>query len=94
MTFKRSPLRLGQIGALLGADFLVEGSVRREGDRVRIAARLVDSASETNVGSEVYDLHLTNLLAVQADIGARIARSLHADLMRHLTKPVRSNAIE
>jgi TolB-like protein len=92
MTFKRSPLRPRQIGELLGADFLVEGSVRCEGDRVRIAARLVDSASETNVGSNVYELPLTDRLAVQADIGARIARSLHADLARHLKKSNRPHS--
>jgi TolB-like protein len=80
MTFKGSPLRLQQIGELLCADFLVEGSVRRDRDRVRIAVRLVHSASETNVWSDVYDLALTDTLAVQADVAIRISQSLHVEL--------------
>jgi len=80
MMFKGSALRPREIGELLAADFLVEGSVRRDRDRVRIAARLVDAASETNVWSDVYDVEMTDILAVQADVAVRIAQSLDVEL--------------
>ena len=59
---------------------LLEGSVRREGDRVRVTARLVEAAPETHLWAETYERHLTDCLAVQADVAARIAESLTLEL--------------
>ena len=81
MTFKRSAQRAREIGETLRADFLLEGSVRQEGDRVRITARLVETAGETHLWVETYERHLTDYLSVQADVAARIARSLTMELV-------------
>ena len=80
MVFKGSTRRAREIGETLRADYLLEGSVRRDGDRVRISAWLVEAAGETHLWSDTYDRRLTDCLAVQADVAARIARSLAMEL--------------
>jgi TolB-like protein/tetratricopeptide (TPR) repeat protein len=81
MVFKGSTQRSREIGLALRAHYLLEGSVRREGDRVRVTASLVESASETHLWSETYERHLTDCLQVQSDIAARIAESLTLELV-------------
>jgi TolB-like protein len=68
------------IGATLRADYLLEGSVRRQGDRARIAAWLVETSGETQVWTDVYDRRLTDALAVQADVATRIAVALASQI--------------
>jgi TolB-like protein len=80
MVFKGSTSRVREIGQALRADYLLEGSVRREGERARITARLIETASETHLWAETYERHLTECLAVQADVAARIAESLAMEL--------------
>ncbi|HEY6360020.1 MAG TPA: winged helix-turn-helix domain-containing protein [Vicinamibacterales bacterium] len=80
MTFKATTRGAREIGQALRAGYLLEGSVRREGDRVRITARLVETAGETNLWVETYERHLTDYLSVQAEVAARIARSLAMEL--------------
>jgi TolB-like protein/DNA-binding winged helix-turn-helix (wHTH) protein/tetratricopeptide (TPR) repeat protein len=81
MMFKQSGQRAKEIGQILSADYLLEGSVRQEGDRVRVTARLVETSGETHLWIETYERHLTDCLSVQADVAARIARSLTMELM-------------
>lgn len=81
MAFKASPLRARDIGQALRADYLLEGSVRRTGDRVRITARLVETATETHLWVETYEHHLTDLLSVQTDVATHIARALAMELL-------------
>jgi TolB-like protein/lipoprotein NlpI len=80
MMFKETQLRAREVGQALKADYLLEGCVRREGDRVRITARLVEAAAETHLWAETYERHLTDCLSVQADVAARIAQSLAVEL--------------
>jgi TolB-like protein/Tfp pilus assembly protein PilF len=80
MVFKGSTQRSREIGQALRAQYLLEGSVRREGDRVRVTASLVETASETHLWSQTYERHLTDCLQVQSDIAARIAESLTLEL--------------
>lgn len=87
MAFKSTTRRAREIGEALGVDYLVEGGVRREGDRVRITARLIETASETNLWSEVYDRELTDCLIVQTDVAARIARALAMELAPAQDRP-------
>jgi TolB-like protein/Flp pilus assembly protein TadD len=81
MVFKQTMCRVSEIGEALRANYLLEGSVRRDGDRVRITARLVETAGETQLWSETYDRHLTDWLTVQADVAAGIAASLAIELI-------------
>jgi len=80
MVFKGTSRRASEIGEALRADYLLEGSVRREGDRVRITARLVETAGETHLWSEVYERNMVDCLSVQMDVAGRIARSLAMEL--------------
>ena len=81
VVFKGTPLRARDIGEALRADYLLEGSVRHEDDRVRVTARLIEAAGETQIWAEMYDRHLTHSLTVQSDVAAQIARALAAELV-------------
>jgi len=69
------------IGRALGVDYLLEGGVRRQRERVRITARLIDTSSEAHVWADTYDRRLGDVLSVQADVATRIAGSLAMTLM-------------
>ena len=79
--FKGSGRRAREIGEILRADYLLEGSVRREADRVRITAQLVETRSEAHLWTDAYERSLTDCLSVQAEVAARIARSLAVELL-------------
>jgi TolB-like protein/tetratricopeptide (TPR) repeat protein len=81
MSFKDGRRPAGEVGRALRADYLLEGSIRREGDRVRITARLVETAGETHLWVESYEPPLTDYLSVQKDVAARIASSLTMELL-------------
>ena len=81
VVFKGTPLRARDIGEALRADYLLEGSVRHEDDRVRVTARLIETSGETQIWAEMYDRHLTHCLTVQTDVAAQIARALAAELV-------------
>jgi TolB-like protein/Tfp pilus assembly protein PilF len=93
MVFKGTTRRAREIGDVLGVDYLVEGSVRREGDHVRITARLVETASETDLWSGTYDCALTDRLFVQTDVAGRIARSLAMELTPSPARPAACDAV-
>ena len=80
VVFKGTTLRARDVGEALRADYLLEGSVRHEDDRVRVTARLIETASETQIWAEMYDRHLTHCLTVQSDVASQIARALAAEL--------------
>ncbi len=67
---------LREIGAELGVDYLVEGSVRKADDRLRITAQLIDSSDGTHLWSEQYDKALVDVFAIQSEIAQAIAEAL------------------
>ncbi|HJT97078.1 MAG TPA: hypothetical protein VJ696_02090, partial [Rhodanobacteraceae bacterium] len=69
------------IGAQLGVAHLLEGSVRRDGARVRIIARLIETAGESELWSKTYERTADDWLAVQADVASLVARSLIQELV-------------
>jgi tetratricopeptide (TPR) repeat protein len=87
MFFKGSLQRAREIGEALNAAYLLEGSTRRDGSRVRITARLVEAATETQLWSDTYERSTTDWLSVQADVAGRVARSL----LRELVPPARAS---
>jgi TolB-like protein/DNA-binding winged helix-turn-helix (wHTH) protein len=80
MIFKGAPAPIREIGRSLRADYLLEGSVRRLGDRVRVSARLVETASETHLWMKTYERTMSDCLSVQTDVATDIARSLTLEL--------------
>jgi adenylate cyclase len=61
------------------ADFILEGSVRKQGDRLRISAQLIDTASSVYVWSETYERDVSDAFAVQDEISRAIVTSLRAE---------------
>jgi eukaryotic-like serine/threonine-protein kinase len=80
MPFKKSAESLKQIGAKLGATILLEGSVRRSGDRVRIVAQLIDADADRYLWSDTYDRQLTDIFQIQTEVALQIAAALKTEL--------------
>jgi len=78
--FKGKNKDLRAIGQALSATHLIEGSVRREGDQLRITAQLIKADDGTNVWTESYNRQLTGVFAVQEEIAQAIAASLRVPL--------------
>ena len=76
MHYKGSAKNARDIGSELGVDYVLEGSVRREGDRVRINADLVETKDQTSLWSETYDRKAAAVIDIQKDVAMAIARSL------------------
>ena len=66
----------GHIGRALGADYLVEGSVRRDGDRVRITAQLIEAHDETHLWAKTFDRVMTDALTIQTEVAGEIAKAV------------------
>ncbi len=74
--FRGQSTDLREIGRKLGAIYVVEGSVRRAGNRVRITAQLVEAACGTHVWAERYDRALEDVFAVQEEISQNIVATV------------------
>ncbi len=80
MPFKQRQQTPRQISAALDVATVLDGSVRRAGNRVRIAAQLIDGETEHQLWAETYDRELTDIFAIQTDVALQIARALEAEL--------------
>jgi TolB-like protein/DNA-binding winged helix-turn-helix (wHTH) protein/Flp pilus assembly protein TadD len=80
MQYRNTQKRADQIGRELGVEYLLEGSVRREGDRVRITAQLIQARDQTHVWAEEYDRDLQDVLMLQRDVARSIAREIEVKL--------------
>ncbi len=78
--FKGKTPKFKEIGEVLGVAHVLEGSVRRSGDRIRISAQLISVEDGYNLWSESYDRHADDLLLVQDDIARRVASALNSHL--------------
>jgi TolB-like protein/DNA-binding winged helix-turn-helix (wHTH) protein/Flp pilus assembly protein TadD len=78
--FKGRDVDAAEIGAALGAKYLVRGSVRRSGEQVRIAAELVDAGGGRQLWSEVYDLRLEEIFDIQNAMAEQIAAFIEPEL--------------
>ena len=80
MQYKNTTKRLRDIGRELGVATLLEGSIRRDDNRVRITSQLVDAKTEEHLWAETYDRDLTDIFAIQSDVAQKIASALKAAL--------------
>jgi TolB-like protein len=80
MQFKGTKKSLRDVARLLNVDAVLEGSVVKSGDRVRISADLVHVATERHIWVDSFDRDLSDLLALQADVAQRIAREIQIQL--------------
>ena len=79
-TYKGKPVKVQQVGRELGVRYVLEGSVQKSGDRVRITAQLIDAKNGQHLWAEKYDRVLKDIFAVQDDITKRVVSSLQANL--------------
>jgi TolB-like protein/DNA-binding winged helix-turn-helix (wHTH) protein len=80
MEYRDSKKNARQIGAELGVASLVEGSVRRAGNHVRVTAQLVDARTDKHVWAKSYDRELKDIFAIQSELATEIARALNVSL--------------
>jgi serine/threonine-protein kinase len=91
--FKGKELDVRQIGQRLGVNSVLEGSVRKVGDRIRITAQLIDVANGYQIWSETYDRQLEDVFAIQDEISRAIVDALKVQLVgetESLVKPTTS----
>jgi len=80
-TYKGKPVKVKQVSEELGVQYVLEGSVQKSGDRVRITAQLIDALKGYHIWAERYDRDLTDLFALQDEITLKILSTLHVKLM-------------
>lgn len=80
MMFKGTKKRIAEIGKELGAGYILEGSVRRSGTRLRISAQLILVADETHVWAENYERSLGDILMLQSEVARAIAQEIQITL--------------
>jgi TolB-like protein/predicted Zn-dependent protease len=78
--YRSGTRNLREIGEALGVAYVMEGTVRREANRVRINAQLIDARTDLHVWNDTYDREITDLFALQTELARRIAFALHANL--------------
>ena len=78
--YKNTNKTLGQIGGELGVAAILEGSVRRAGNRVRVVAQLINSSTDKHLWADSYDRELTDIFEIQSEIAEQIASALQATL--------------
>ena len=76
------PQNLAEIGRQLGVAHVLEGSVQKAGNRVRVNVQLIDAASDDHLWAETYDRTLEDVFAVETEVAQKIASSLQAQLTR------------
>ncbi len=81
MSYRGARKRISQIGEELGVGVVLEGSVRKAGNRMRITAQLVDTRTEEHLWSCAYDRELEDVFALQRDIAHEVAQALKVKLL-------------
>ena len=79
-SFKGTGATVGEIAEKLDVGYVLEGSVRKAGERVRVTAQLIDTTTESNLWSDTYDRDLTDIFAVQDEIARAISDELKIQL--------------
>jgi len=88
MHYKHTDSDVRQIGLELGADYILEGSIRRAGDRIRVTAQLVNARDQTNLWSQDYDsLEFNEIPGVQTQIRNAVAKALRLKTEAKLGSP-------
>jgi adenylate cyclase len=80
-TYKDKPVNARQIGRELGVRYVLEGSVQRSGNRVRVNAQLIDAETDTHLWAERFDRATGDLFALQNEITSRIAVALNVEVL-------------
>jgi TolB-like protein len=80
MQYRDTKKSIGQIASELGVAYILEGSVRRSGNKVRVTGQLIHAATDEHVWAKAYDRDLTDIFAIQSEVAQAIANELQAAL--------------
>ncbi len=100
MRYKKTDKRIDEIGRELGVDYVVEGSVRRANERVRVTAQLIQVSDQTKVWSDSYESSVGDVLALQNEVARAIASEIQLkftpqeETLPARTRPVNPEAYE
>lgn len=78
--YKASTKTLVQIGSELGVAYVLEGSVRKAGNQLRITAQLIDAAADKHLWAKTYDRELDNIFVIQSEIARQVTSALEVEL--------------
>ena len=91
--YKNSKKSIAEMATELGVEYALEGSVRREGQRVRITLQLIQAQDQTHLWSANYDRDMKDVLAVHADVARQVGKALAFELLpRDLSAPLAFDA--
>lgn len=91
MHYKNTAKTVAEIGHELGVDFILEGSVRRAGERVRVSAQLIEVNSQMHLWARDFDRQLSDVLVMESDVAEQIAQQVEINLTPRPTRPARVN---
>lgn len=90
-SYKGKDINIVDVARELNVAHILEGSVRKSGNQLRITAQLIDAGSDTHLWSETYDRSLDNIFAVQDEISARVVEQLKVKLLGEAPKSLETN---
>ncbi|WP_026451296.1 CDC27 family protein [Aequorivita capsosiphonis] len=92
-SFKNSDLKIPEIAQKLNVTYVLEGSVRKSGNLLRITAQLIDAKNDKHLWSETYDRNLDNIFAIQDEVSEAVVKSLELNLLdsKPLPKSIKTN---
>ncbi|MGI0081390.1 MAG: tetratricopeptide repeat protein, partial [Nitrososphaerales archaeon] len=88
MQYKTGSKRVSEIGRELNAGTLIEGSVRKAGNRVRVTVQLIDAKNEGHLWAQNYDRQLDDIFAIQSEIAEKVSSSLQVQLLEEDKKRI------
>jgi len=94
MQYKQSTKNVRDIGEELGVAYVLEGTVRKVQNRVRIVAQLIDAQTDVHLWAETYDRDLDDIFAIQSDVAQRIATSLKVHVTTSARKLIEKKPTE
>ena len=81
MRYKKTQKSIGEIGSELGVEFVLEGSVRRAGDRIRITTQLIQVSDQSHLWAETYDRRMADVFELQDEVASTVAKALELELV-------------
>lgn len=81
MQYKKTKKSVGVIGQELGVEYVLEGSVRRSGDRIRITTQLIQVSDQSHLWAETYDRRMADVFELQDEVAATVAKALELELV-------------
>ena len=84
MQYKHTQKSAAQVSREVGADYLLEGSIRRSGDRIRVTAQLIQSSDQTHLWADSYDRELSDVLRLESDIARSVASEIRLTLSQQV----------